>query len=85
MHITLAELTDCGDKGILCWVLIGLGCVITLLVAVILVLCLVIACLLVRGKRYQYTPNVVLTQNSTDRNQIQEEQLPPSENQGKIM
>jgi hypothetical protein len=79
----LAELTDCGgSKGALCWILIGFGCVISLLLIIILTLCVVIVYLLAKGKRYQYTPNVVLTQNSTDQNQIQEEQ-PPSQNQGK--
>ena len=82
----LAELTNCGSpKGLLCWILIGFGCVISLLLVIILTLCGAIVYLLAKGRRYKYTPNVVLTQSSTDQNQIQEEQPPPSENQGKYM
>ena len=80
------ELTKCRiGGGLLCWILVGFGCVTMLLLVIILVLCIVITRLLTRGKRYQYTPNVVQTQSSTDQNQIQEEQPPlQSQNQGKI-
>ena len=84
--ILLAELTNCvGSNGVLCWIVIGFGCVISLLLVIILILCGAIVYLLAKGRRYKYTPNVALTQSSTDQNQIQEEQLPPSENQGKYM
>ena len=79
------ELTKCRiGGGLLCWILVGFGCVTMLLLVIILVLCIVITRLLTRGIRYQYTPNVVQTQSSTDQNQIQEEQpLSQSQNQGK--
>ena len=74
---------NCGiGKGLICWVIVVLGSIIILLLIIILTLCVAITCLLARGKRYQYTPNVVLTQSSAEQNQIQE-QPPLPQNQGK--
>ena len=80
----------------LCWIVVGFGCVTTLLLVIILVLGVAIIYLITRGKRYQYTPpNVVLRTQSessaADKNQIQEQPPPssslppiPPQNQGKI-
>lgn len=74
---------NCGiGTGLICWIIVGLGSVILLLLVVIMTLCAAITYMLAKGKRYQYTPNVVLTQSSAEQNQIQEQPSLP-QNQGK--
>ena len=75
---------NCGiGTGLICWIIVGLGSVILLLLVVIMTLCVAITCMLAKGKRYQYTPNVVpVTQSSAEQNQIQEQPSLP-QNQGK--
>ena len=71
--VSLSDLTNCdlltkGKGGLLCGVLIGFACVITLLVFIIMILCLIMTCMVARGKRYKYTPSSV-AQSSRDTQQ----------------
>ena len=90
----LAQLTNCGSLlgeegeviGVLCAVLITLGCVVTALVFIIMILCLVITCLVARGRQYRYSPTAAAVAQSPSDPQLtqtQPQEQRETENQSK--